>query len=102
MTSVLSGKAETVRVTISRGGLTNTIQITNANVLEESQAWGGKFLDPSRPPLTQAPNVDNPYEVTFYSKFHDNDIRKTRVVFWVCFFRCRGGSSNRSLFVIHE
>ena len=43
---------------------------------------GGSFLDTSRPPLTQDPNAGNPYEVTFYSRIADNDIRKTCVFFY--------------------
>jgi hypothetical protein len=82
MPSALFGKAETARVTVSGGGLANPIQITDAKVLEVSNAWGGEFLDASRPPLMQAPNVDNPYEVTFYSWIADNDIRKTCVFFY--------------------
>ena len=82
MPSVLFGKAETARVTVSGGGLATPIQITDAKVLEVSHAWGGEFLDASRPPLMQAPNVDSPYEVTFYSRIADNDIRKTCVFFY--------------------
>jgi DNA-binding beta-propeller fold protein YncE len=80
--SALSGKAETARVTITGRGLASPIQITDAKVLELSHAWGGEFLDASRPPLSQAPNVDSPYEVTFYSWIADNDIRKTCVFFY--------------------
>lgn len=79
MPAALSAKAETVRVTITGGGLASTIQITDAKVLELSH---GMFLDASRPPLAQAPNVDSPYEVTFYSWFAENDIRKTYVFFY--------------------
>jgi DNA-binding beta-propeller fold protein YncE len=78
----LFGKAETARVTVSGGGLANPIQITEAKVLELSQAWGAEFLDLSRPPLRQVPNVDSAYEVTFYSRIADNDIRKTCVFFY--------------------
>jgi hypothetical protein len=82
MPYALFAKGETARVTISGGGLANPIQITDAKVLEVNQAWGGEFLDLSRPPLMQAPNIDNPYEVTFYSRIADNDIRKTCVFFY--------------------
>jgi hypothetical protein len=82
MPPALSGKAGTARVTITGGGLDSPIQITDAKVLELSHAWGGGFLDASRPPLAQAPNVDSPYEVTFYSWIADNDIRKTCVFFY--------------------
>ena len=44
MPSALSGKAETVRVTITAGGLASPIQITDAKVLEASHAWGDAFL----------------------------------------------------------
>ena len=82
MPSALSGKAETARVTITGGGLASPIQITDAKVLELSRAWGAEFLDSSRPPLTQTPNVSSPYEVTFNSRMGDNDIRKTCVFFY--------------------
>jgi DNA-binding beta-propeller fold protein YncE len=78
----LRGKAETIRVTITGGGLTQTIQITDAKVLNLSNAWGSQFLDSSRPPLTQGPNITSPYEVTFYSRIANNDIRKTCVFFY--------------------
>jgi len=82
MPPALSSKAETARVTITGAGLASPIQITDGKVLELSHAWGGGFLDASRPPLEQAPNVDSPYEVTFYSWIADNDIRKTCVFFY--------------------
>jgi DNA-binding beta-propeller fold protein YncE len=82
MPTALSGKAETARVTITGGGLARPIQITDAKVLGLSHAWGAQFLDASRPPLAQAPNVDSPYEVTFYSSMAGNDTRKTCVFFY--------------------
>jgi DNA-binding beta-propeller fold protein YncE len=78
----LSGKAETIRVTITGGGLTHPIQITDAKIVNVSHAWGAEFLDSSRPPLTQAPNITSPYEVAFYSRIANNDIRKTCVFFY--------------------
>jgi DNA-binding beta-propeller fold protein YncE len=78
----LSGKAETIRVTITGGELTHPIQITDAKILNVSHAWGTEFLDSSRPPLTPAPNITNPYEVTLFSQIANNDIRKTCVFFY--------------------
>jgi DNA-binding beta-propeller fold protein YncE len=78
----LHGKADTVRVMIAGGGLTSPIQITETKILESSHAWGGEFLDASRPPLAEAPKLASPYEVTLYSRIADNDIRKTCVFFY--------------------
>ena len=78
----LFGKAETVLVTITRGTLASPVRITDAEVLRASQAWGSEFLDASRAPLTQAPKVEGAYEVSFYSKLTDGDIRKTCVFFY--------------------
>jgi hypothetical protein len=77
----VSGNATTARVTITGGGLTRPIQITDAKVLEASNAWGEEFLDASRPPLTQFPNVGGPYEVAFYSG-SPTDMSKTCVFFY--------------------
>ena len=82
MPALLSGKAETARVTIAGAGLASPIEITDANVLQASHAWGSEFLDTSRPPLTRAPKIRSRYEVTFYSRIADNDIRKTCVFFY--------------------
>lgn len=78
----LSGKAPTVRITVSGRNLARTIQITDAKALYLSNAWGTTFLDISKPPLVAAPNVSSTYEVTFYSEIGTNDIRKTCVFFY--------------------
>jgi hypothetical protein len=78
----LRGKAETVRITIAGGGLASPIQIADTRILELNHAWGADFLDASRPPLAEAPNVTTQYEVTLYSRIADNDIRKTCVFFY--------------------
>src|ERR1700691_2020773 len=75
-------KAETVRITIAGGGLASPIQIADTRILELNHAWGADFLDASRPPLAEAPNVTTQYEVTLYSRIADNDIRKTCVFFY--------------------
>ena len=75
-------KAETARITISGPKLAHSIQITDQPVLRASHAWSEDFLDTSRPPLTETPQVSDPYEVTLYSRISDNDIRKTCVFFY--------------------
>jgi len=78
----LSGKAPTVRITLSGRSLARPIQITDAKALQLSNAWAATFLDVSKPPLAAAPKVSSTYEVTLYSEIGTNDIRKTYVFFY--------------------
>ena len=39
-------------------------------------------MDTSKPPLKKPPKVNTTYEVTFYSEFAENDVRKTYVFYY--------------------
>ena len=75
-------KAETVKITVSGGSLAGPISVTDSRILDLSHAWGDSFLDRSRPPIEQAPQGPWPYEVSFYSQFGENDVRKTCVLYY--------------------
>jgi hypothetical protein len=75
-------KAETVKITVSGVGLAATITVTDAHILDLSDAWGESFLDTSRTPINQPPQGRWPYEVSFYSLIGENDVRKTCVVYY--------------------
>jgi hypothetical protein len=75
-------KAETVKITVSGGGLAATISVTDAHILDLSHAWGDSFLDTSRPPINQPPKGRWPYEVSLYSLLGENDVRKTCVLYY--------------------
>lgn len=84
---ILIAKAPTVRISVDGGGLTSPIDITDGELLDRTSAWGSEFLDRSNSPLKRAPAADDTYEVSLYSQFADNHIRKT------CVFYYRPGTS---------
>jgi DNA-binding beta-propeller fold protein YncE len=75
-------KAETVKITVSGGGLKRTITVTDPRILDLSHAWGETFLDTSRPPIDESPQGPWPYEVSLYSLIGENDVRKTCVLYY--------------------
>jgi hypothetical protein len=82
MPMVALAKAPTVKVTISGGGLTNIIEVTDPALLAISDIWQGQFLDRSRSPLDVAPTGLTRYEVSFYAKLSENKVRKMYVVYY--------------------
>lgn len=75
-------KAETFKITISGGGLANPIEITDPRVLALSNVWSGHFLDVTRAPEDNPPKGLLAFEVSFFMKISENDIRKNYVVFY--------------------
>jgi hypothetical protein len=75
-------KADTVRITISGGGLTRAIEITDPHVLALSNVWFGQFLDASRTPESEPPKGPSPYEVSFFVKLAENNVRKMYVAYY--------------------
>jgi hypothetical protein len=82
MPKVASAKAPTVKITISGGGLTDPLEVTDPQVLVISNVWSGQFLDSSRSPVNEAPKGLRSYEVSFYVKLAENDVRKMYVVYY--------------------
>jgi hypothetical protein len=76
-------KADTIKITISGGGLTTAFEITDSQVLALSNAWFGQFLDASRTPLNEPPKgLLGPYEVSFFADLGENNSRKVYVVYY--------------------
>jgi hypothetical protein len=75
-------KTATTEITISGGGLGRVIEVTDPQLLALSNVWFGQFLDPSRSPLNEGPPGLKSYEVSFYVKEAENDVRKMYVVYY--------------------
>ncbi len=75
-------KAPTVKIVVAGGGLAKAIEITDPRILELSDVWVGQFLDRSHGPAKE-PARDLPrYEVSFYVKLNEGDVRKMYVVYY--------------------
>jgi len=75
-------KAPTVKITVSGGRIRRAIEITNPQLLALSDVWRGQFLDLTRSPLTSRPSGPTSYEVSFYVKLAENNVRKMYVVYY--------------------
>jgi len=75
-------KGATSKITISGGGLTSEIEVTDPRILDISNVWYGKFLDRSKGAVKEPPRGLRTYEVWFYIKFSANDVRKRYVVYY--------------------
>jgi len=82
MAAAMRAKAPTVRIMIAGGGLTHSIEVTDPQLLSISHAWSSEFLDTSRAPIAEAPQVNLKYEISFYSQIDLNDVRKTCVIYY--------------------
>ncbi len=80
-----SGKAPTVKIIISGGGLGKAMEITDPRILELSNVWHGQFLNGSRGAAKEPPQDLPRYEVSFYVDLGNNgvrDVRKMYVVYY--------------------
>lgn len=75
-------KTSTAKITITGGGLTSPVEITDPRILESSNVWHGGFLDGSRGPVQEPPRGVQPYEVSFYVKLRNNNLRKIYVMYY--------------------
>ena len=82
MPRAASAKGPTVKITISGGGLTSAIEVTDPRILSSSNVWGGNFLDGSRGSVKKPPRGLRPYEVSFYVKLANGEVRKMYVVYY--------------------
>ncbi len=80
--SLLFGKGQTSKVTISGGGLKKTIEITDPQILSGMSAWSSVFLDTTRHPLEKAPAGRPYYEVSLYFASNANEPIKACVFFY--------------------
>jgi hypothetical protein len=75
-------KSPTAKITISGGGLTSAVEVTDPRILDISNVWYGKFLDDSQGAVEEPPAGLRRYEVSFYTKVSDNDVRRRYVVYY--------------------
>jgi DNA-binding beta-propeller fold protein YncE len=75
-------KASTTEITISGGGLGRVVEVTDPRLLAMSNVFWGQFLDPSRTPLNETPPGLKAYEISFYVKEAENDVRKMYVAYY--------------------
>jgi len=75
-------KGATSKITISGGGLASEIEVTDPRILDISNAWFGRFIDGSKGAVKEPPRGLRTYEVWFYIKFSDNDVRRRYVVYY--------------------
>ena len=80
--AVAGGKATPFKLTISGGRLATAIDVTEPQLLALSDVYGGQFIDDSRSPENEAPREVVGYEVSFYVKVEENDVRKMYVVYY--------------------
>ncbi len=77
-------KGETVKLTLSGGGLAKDIELTDPEILKTSHVWAGNFLDSSRGTVKEPPRGLPRYEVTFYVKLRDDEEAKKAYVVYYC------------------
>jgi hypothetical protein len=82
MSGVVSAKAPTVKIIISGGELTSSIELTDPRILDISNVWTGQFLDRSRGTAKEPPRGLRRYEVSFYIRVADNELKKKYVVYY--------------------
>jgi hypothetical protein len=58
------------------------IEITDPHVLALSNVWFGQFLDASRTPESEPTKGPSPYEVSFFVKLAENNVRKMYVAYY--------------------
>jgi hypothetical protein len=75
-------KAVPNAITIAGGGLGRVVEVTDPQLLAISNVWLGQFLDSSRTPLNEAPPGLKSYEISFYLKQAENDVRKIYVAYY--------------------
>lgn len=77
-----SAKGPTVRIVISGDGLASPIEVTDQRILDSSNVWMGNFLDASHGTVKEPPAGLPRYEVSFYVKLGDNNVRKKYVAYY--------------------
>jgi hypothetical protein len=75
-------KGRTAKILIWGGALTSAIEVTDQRILDISNVWTGQFLDRSRGTAKEPPRGLQRYEVSFYIKIADNEVRKKYVMFY--------------------
>jgi hypothetical protein len=79
--SIALAKAATIKIIISGPDLPTPLEITDEQILNLSNVWSGEFLDnshghPEKPPERL------PYELSFYVKLSEDDLRLMYVAYY--------------------
>ena len=82
MPEAASAKAPTVKIIISGGRLSSAIEVTEQRILDISNVWSGQFLGRSGGTAKEPPRGLQRYEVSFYVKIADNEVRKMYVLYY--------------------
>lgn len=77
-----SAKGPTTKITISGGGLSSEIEISDQRVLDLSNVWGGQFIDRSKGSVKEPPRGLSTYEIWFYTKVADKGLTRRYVVYY--------------------
>lgn len=76
-------KSPTAKITISGGTLTSIVDVTDPRILAISNVWYGQFIDASQGELKEPPaGLLRAYEVSFYIKISNNDVRRRYVLYY--------------------
>lgn len=76
-----SAKAPTFKIIISGPDLPTPLEITDDHILNLSNVWSGQFLDNSRGHPKKPPER-LPYELSFYVKLNEDDLRLMYVAYY--------------------
>jgi len=82
MSPLAHAKAATCKIVIEGGGLQQPLEITDPKTLNLSNVWMGTFVDSDHDFVTEPPRGIGPYQVSFYVKFGENDIRRKYVLYY--------------------
>lgn len=63
------------KITITGAHLTRPIEITDPEILQGFDPWNGQFLDRHSGTITEEPQIDQPYDIFFYLKDEDGQVR---------------------------
>ena len=74
-TALAKGPAD--KITISGPGLSEPIEITDAQILEQFSPWSETFFDKGRGTLADPPEVESTYQVRFYLKDEGGELRSS-------------------------
>jgi len=75
----VSAKPPTAKIRITGGQLSTALEVTDLQVLRRFSVWHG-YMDLSRRVVTAPTGGRQPYEVWFYVKFSDDDVRMAYVL----------------------
>ena len=75
-------KAATVKIIISGPGLPAPLEVIDEQILNLSNVWVGQFLDGSHGSPEKPPEGLKPYELSFYVKLRDEEVRMMYVAYY--------------------